>query len=310
MKVKLIFSILVVAVLFVGKVNAQIIPYEAETDGYLYSEFEVEASAEFEIQIEKEYCKEKEKSSGKYLSILTYNIWKNNRKLTVHADVIKCSGADVVAVQEILGARNFRRLKNLTGLDGQMCVTLNIPFFQYGIAMLWRPELGPPMEIENVKIRSSRNDADRRRAYIIAEFADFCFVATHFSLYQGDRIRMTDSIINHPITRRCISVGKPVFVAGDINAQPFQPTIARFEEAGFEVLNNTARTDEYQTRPSRQLHEKRYKDATRASGAMIDLILGHPSGQEILVRDIPCFPKDWLMVVSDHFPYRVVVRLK
>jgi len=313
MKAKFIFPIFVTAILFTGKVNAQIIPYEAETDVYLYSEFEVDASAEFEIRIEKEeYCKGEGDLSGKYLSILTYNIWKNNRKLAVHADVIKCSNADVVAVQEILGARNFRRLKNLTGLDGQMCVTVNIPFFQYGIVMLWKPELGPPIEIENVRIRSLPTDHDRRRAFIIAEFEDFCFVSTHYSTYWRDRIRMSDSILNHPITVRCINVGKPMFIAGDMNAQPDEDGVKRLEDNGFEVLNDKGGRV-WNDNKGGGRYEYPQESATR-NNSMIDLIIGNkqnPPNYEVILRGIPyCFQRDWINVVSDHFPYRVVVRLK
>ena len=158
-------------------------------------------------------------------------------------------------------------------------------------------------------------DHDRRRAFIIAEFEDFCFVSTHYSLYRNDRIRMSDSIINHPIAVRCINTRKPIFIAGDINEQPFEnDAMLRFRTAGFEVLNDTTRTNEPQVRPSRHLNERRYKDATRASGAMIDLILGYrqnPPNYEIFLRGVPyCFPKEYFMVMSDHFPYWVVVRLK
>lgn len=88
------------------------------------------------------------------LNIMTYNLGPSNKSeyYIKHADVISSSGADIIALQEVRGNPNFNRLKNITGLKGEMCVTkgkIIWPFDwaaeDYGICVFWNPSLGTPV---------------------------------------------------------------------------------------------------------------------------------------------------------------------
>jgi len=105
--------------------------------------------------------------------------------------------------RKLQGNSNFNNLKSKSGLSGHW---YDIAGDGYGIGVLWNASLGTPT-ITNVKIDPAPGSSDpESRAYIIAEFEDFYFLSTHFSLDAADRDAMTASIISFANT-----AGKTVF---------------------------------------------------------------------------------------------------
>lgn len=172
--------------------------YLAEEEVVLNEGFEVKEGAEFEVMFDRD--------SFFVYTFLTYNL-SNNLKYDQHADVINESKADVVSLQEVRMTAKFLHLKNKTNMDGVMKATIGT---EYGIGILWNTKtVGSPLDKDLVKLSTPNDKTDSHRAYIVAEFRDFCFVATHYSLDSTHRIEMSESILNHKITKKCTTSGKP-----------------------------------------------------------------------------------------------------
>ena len=272
--------------------------YLAEEDVVLNAGFEVKAGAEFEVMFDRD--------SFHIVNLMTYNIWiRSTNKYKDHANVIKKSKADVVSVQEIKGETRFNNiLKKNCGYEGTMCVTTTKDSHKYGIGMLWNPNtMEKPIDIDSKTVTTPNDGSDPKRAYIVAEFRDFCFVATHYSLDQEHRKEMTNQILQHRIVQKCTAMGKPVYVAGDMNEQPEDDAIKIFTDNGYQVLNIL---DDYNhaTRPQRYI-DKKY----------IDLILEYNKTpyHKIIDRGIPIPQKErdtWIDNISDHFPYSVKLKVQ
>lgn len=233
------------------------------------------------------------------VTMMTYNLWRYSKSFDTHKLVINGSGAHVVALQEMYRSDKFEKLKKETGMSGVFCVlegklpwTIDWMVPDYGIALLWHPWFvgNPTITGTIIAKRKGSTDPDDKRAYIVAEFRDFCFVATHFSLDEKDRDIMASSILAHSVVKKCISSGKPIYLAGDFNATPYTEEIKSFIDDNFEVLNDT-----YES---------------------IDLILGHNKNttRETLESKVPSswmdYDQYYMDVVSDHRPYFVKVKLK
>ncbi|MDE5574955.1 MAG: lamin tail domain-containing protein [Bacteroidales bacterium] len=273
--------------------------YLAEEEVVLGPGFEVKDGAEFEVIVERD--------SFHVVPMLTYNLWgKHTPDYGVHAKYINQSGAAVVSVQEVYGKNRFKKLKKATGMDGKMCILTTPSGIKCGIGMLWnKNRVGNKNQMIEKKIKTPKDGSNKKRGYILAEFPEFCFVATHYSLSSFHREEMTKSILNEDIIKNCINTGKPIYVAGDMNINTQQEkAITIFNDNGFKVLNDLVSKD-HQTQPQ---HNK-----------SIDLILEYNCSENIyhrlIERGIPILEKDredWLYndKVSDHFPYFVKVKTK
>lgn len=347
MKENHFFSVLIMTIMYVGVVHSQNIPtnlllsdletvenqynagdiqstqtvnsgtiiYRASNAIVLKPGFHAKAGSNFRAAID---------DFSNCINIMTYNIHKQD--YYENGKVIKTSGADVVAVQEISRyplSGNFNRLKEQAGMEGEFVRTMHMVVGRYGIALLWKSSLGTP-NVTYKRIESSSADTDSHRAYIVAEFTDFCLVSTHYSLAPSDQIEMTNSILKHSVVKACQSAGKPVYIAGDLNPKdkdsyPSSVTpIDLFASSGFEVLN-------YTDRIANHGYYIRHH-ATSEEGGLLDLILGHNQNpnHEIFWRGVPeCLwasdlpngytggeYKDWRFVISDHLPYLIKVKLK
>lgn len=279
--------------------------------------FAVKAGAEFYADVNWD--------SFHSVKIMTYNLGTNTKKYSKHAQIIKDVNPDVVAVQEVRRIANFRKLRKESGYSGEMCVTefYGIPLgpddegigYKYGIGMLWKTStVGSPLKLveKRMKIGKSEEnrDKDKKRAFIVAEFKNFCFVATHYSQDSIRRKEMTYKILNNGLVRDCQSLGKPVYVAGDMNEKPHNGEALRiFTNNGFSILNNT-------TMIETDGGERKYVDATLQNGKMIDLILEYNMNpdHEIKERGIPIPPDQreqfFKDKISDHLPYFVKVKIK
>lgn len=271
--------------------------YLAEEKVVLAPGFEVKNGAEFELTVERD--------SFHVVPMLTYNLWgKHTPDYGVHAKYINQSGAAVVSVQEVVGEKRFKKLKEKTGMDGKMCI-LTTSGVKSGIGMLWdKNRTGDTKQIIEKKIKTPQ-DVNKKRGYIIAEFPEFCFVATHFSLSYAHRVEMTKSILNENIIKSCINTGKPIYVAGDMNSVPSGNDIKIFIDSGFRLLNDTTTIT--------------FPRGNVTTGTVIDLILEYNYKENVyhhlIERGIPIPKEDrvkWRYEdkVSDHFPYFVKVKTK
>lgn len=231
------------------------------------------------------------------ITFMTYNLQNDNGlnfqslRITRHAQVITASNADVVSVQEVNGNTNFNNLKSRSGLAGSW---YDIAGNGYGIGVLWKSSLGTPI-ITNVKVNPTPGSTDKEsRAYIIAEFADFSFISTHYSLNAVDRDTMTARIIAY-----ANRAGKTVFVGGDFNAQPTYRAMVTFKNNNFVILNN--------------LSENTYPSSAPTS--LIDMVLGFRKNTtdkqySLVSAGIPTPPTGVVLKdISDHLPYCVTVNL-
>lgn len=280
--------------------------------------FAVKAGAEFYADVDWD--------SFHSAKIMTYNLGTNTKKYSKHAQIIKDVNPDVVAVQEVRRIANFRKLRKESGYSGEMCVTefYGIPLgpddegigYKYGIGMLWKTStVGSPLKLVEKRMKTYKNDGDddKKRAFIVAEFKNFCFVSTHYSKGQRLRDTMTQRILSNSLVLDCKSTGKPVYIAGDMNEKPHNGKALRvFIENKFLILNDTTHIttkidDEYKVK---------YADSTLQGGSMIDLILEYNMNpnHETKERGVPIPPDQREQFfndkVSDHLPYSVKVKIK
>ena len=274
--------------------------YWAENEIVLNPGFEVAAGAEFKAGISRD--------SLNHVAMLTYNLGERTSIYDTHGLWIKKFKADVVSLQEVRGLIPFGTLKNKCGLSGEMFG----PEWPgvYGIGMLWNKYVvGEPIELKCKRMKTKNDGSDGKRGFMVAEFKDFCFVATHYSLNETHQSEMSSAILAHSLVQKCINAGKPVYIAGDMNksakyAQSSE-ALSKLINAEFTILNNVS-DSAHSTRPQ-DGYEKGF----------IDLIFEHNTNpyHKTIWRGIPV-PREKLEYwqdkakYTDHFPYLVRVKIK
>ena len=159
----------------------------------------------------------------------------------------------------------------------------------YGIGILYKDE---PISSGTKRIVRGTNSTDKEdRGFVYAEFNDFVFMSTHYSLNAEDRDVATDWAIDF-----ALNSDKTVFIAGDFNAKPTYRAMVTFKNNGFVILN---KTDEY-TYPA------------DAPDSCIDMLISYSNFREVAkyeVLDSYIANSSGLDLksVSDHLP--VVVKL-
>ncbi len=176
-------------------------------------------------------------SAQEYLKLMTYNVRNANGMDGVCnvqriANVIRNECPDVVAVQE---------LDSLTGRSGGKYVlgeiaeraqmhavyhpAIDYDGGKYGIGLLSRSK---PLRTEAMALPGR----EEKRALLVAEFDEFLFACTHFSLTEEDRIASLE------IIRQCASKSrKPFYLAGDLNDVPESPMMKELQK-DFTILND------------------------------------------------------------------------
>ena len=254
--------------------------YWAEEEIVLSPGFEVKAGAEFTAFINRD--------SVNHIKILTYNVHGvKHWDYADHARVIKNSEADIASIQEVKYYGKYKTLKDDTGLSGDWFGSWP---GVYGVAMLWNQSVvGSPITKSYKRIYNLWNDEDLVRVFIVAEFQDFCFVATHYSTVIEYGTKMTELLLDDKLVKKCINNEKPVYIAGDMNAKPDEEPITKLKDAGFVVLDTVIA-------PGRNRR--------------IDLILEHNRNpyHKTLESGIPVNTGNWDL--SDHFPYYSKVKIK
>lgn len=176
--------------------------------------------------------------NAKDLVFMSYNIKGHSitdTRLNNIAKVINYNVPDVVAIQEvdnrnIIGLRDDRLgyLATATSMKSKFFALVGT---YYGIGLLFNTE---PISIATKSFPFSDSTKDKEdRGIIIAEFDDYYFIGTHYSLNANDRDTATSYIITF-----ARSASKPVFVAGDFNAAPTYRAMVTFKNNGFKILND------------------------------------------------------------------------
>ncbi len=236
--------------------------------------------------------------SGKLLTMMTYNIQGhtiiNSRQVDKIATVIKSATPDVVAIQEV--DQRFvkdcaEQLGTKTGMKSRFLITHNTYF---GIALLSKEE---PLGVKNHLIPkgtgggTAKPDPDDNRGIIIAEFPDYYFLSTHYSLNAEDRDVATAYIIQF-----AKSVSKPVFLGGDLNIKETYRAMVTFKNNGFSILNNT----------------KKFTYPSTDPADCIDFILGYnqsSTSYHVIETGIANQSGIDLTALSDHLPVYVKIGL-
>lgn len=175
--------------------------------------------------------------SQDYLKLMSYNI-RNAKGMDGVCDfqrianVITNEAPDVVAVQELDSMTTRSGQKYVLGeiaeraqMHAYYAPAINYQGGKYGIGILSREK---PLSIQ----RHPLPGREEKRAMIVAEFEDYIFCCTHFSLREEDRLASLDII-----KRVAANSTKPFFLAGDLNATPDSKEIQTMEK-DFQILNN------------------------------------------------------------------------
>lgn len=148
------------------------------------------------------------------------------------ADIIESVSPDVLAIQEIdsvtrrsNGIDVLGKLSNLTGMHAVYGAAISFQGGKYGVGILSKRS---PLSSRNIPLPGK----EEQRTLLIAEFEDHIIFATHLSLTKEDR-KSSIEIIN----QQAKAYGKPVFLIGDLNAEPDSEEI-KLLSAGWKILNN------------------------------------------------------------------------
>lgn len=130
------------------------------------------------------------------------------------ADVIKRVNPDVVAVQELdsmtsryPGYYALGELASRTKMHDYYAPSIEYKGGKYGIGILSK---SPALSLAQYPLPCRKEP----RTMLVAEFEKFYFICTHLSLVEEDRVSSAE-IIRDVVAK----LNKPVFIAGDFNAE-------------------------------------------------------------------------------------------
>lgn len=223
--------------------------------------------------------------------IMSYNI-RNARGLDNVTDykriagVIESVAPDVVALQELdsvtersKGIDVLKEIADITRIHYVYGAAIPYQGGKYGIGILSKKR---PLSWKNLPL-PGREEA---RTLLMVEFDDYVLFATHFSLTKEDQTTSV-KIINE----QAKMYNKPVFLAGDLNAQPESEQIKALSK-DWKILNNVKSFTYPANEPKRT----------------IDYIMGFTAnGKTYSVHQTRVLKEP---VASDHAPLFVDIRLK
>jgi endonuclease/exonuclease/phosphatase family metal-dependent hydrolase len=231
------------------------------------------------------------------ITMMSYNIKGygiTESRLGEVAKVINYYLPDMVAVQEVDNRTpagfKYDNLSDLAAATNMKSTFLPLVGTYYGIGLLSKTT---PLSIRTQTFAFTDATKDKEdRGIIIAEYPDFFFIATHYSLNANDRDTATKWI-----TDFAASSDKTVFVAGDFNAQPTYRAMVTFKNNGFKILNDV----------------NQYTFSSTSPEECIDMVLCYSNFDEakkydVVESGIAKTPGVILSSVSDHLP--VYVELK
>ena len=171
------------------------------------------------------------------LKLMSYNI-KNANGMDIVcnfqriANVINNTSPDVVAIQEVDSMTNRSGQKYVLGeiaertqMHGYFAPAIDYDGGKYGIGLLTKQV---PLRLQSLPL-PGREEA---RTLILAEFADYIYCCTHMSLTEEDRMKSLELV-----KAFTSSSTKPLFLAGDMNAEPESGFIKELQK-DFQILSN------------------------------------------------------------------------
>lgn len=171
------------------------------------------------------------------LKLMSYNIKNANGMDNVCnfqriANVINNTSPDVVAIQEVDSMTNRSGQKYVLGeiaertqMHGYFAPAIDYDGGKYGIGLLTKQV---PLRLQTLLL-PGREEA---RTLILAEFADYIYCCTHMSLTEEDRMKSLELV-----KAFTSSSTKPLFLAGDMNAEPESGFIKKLQK-DFQILSN------------------------------------------------------------------------
>ena len=171
------------------------------------------------------------------LKLMSYNIKNANGMDNVCnfqriANVINNTSPDVVAIQEVDSMTNRSGQKYVLGeiaertqMHGYFAPAKDYDGGKYGIGLLTKQV---PLRLQTLPL-PGREEA---RTLILAEFADYIYCCTHMSLTEEDRMKSLELV-----KAFTSSSTKPLFLAGDMNAEPESGFIKKLQK-DFQILSN------------------------------------------------------------------------
>ena len=171
------------------------------------------------------------------LKLMSYNIKNANGMDNVCnfqriANVINNTSPDVVAIQEVDSMTNRSGQKYVLGeiaertqMHGYFAPAIDYSGGKYGIGLLTKQV---PLRLQSLPL-PGREEA---RTLILAEFADYIYCCTHMSLTEEDRMKSLELV-----KAFTSSSTKPLFLAGDMNAEPESGFIKELQK-DFQILSN------------------------------------------------------------------------
>lgn len=171
------------------------------------------------------------------LKLMSYNIKNANGMDNVCnfqriANVINNASPDVVAIQEVDSMTNRSRQKYVLGeiadrtqMHGYFAPAIDYDGGKYGIGLLTKQV---PLRLQTLPL-PGREEA---RTLILAEFTDYIYCCTHMSLTEEDRMKSLELV-----KAFTSSSTKPLFLAGDMNAEPESGFIKELQK-DFQILSN------------------------------------------------------------------------
>ena len=171
------------------------------------------------------------------LKLMSYNIKNANGMDDVCnfqriANVINNTSPDVVAIQEVDSMTNRSGQKYVLGeiadrtqMHGYFAPAIDYDGGKYGIGLLTKQV---PLRLQTLPL-PGREEA---RTLILAEFADYIYCCTHMSLTEEDRMKSLELV-----KAFTSSSTKPLFLAGDMNAEPESGFIKELQK-DFQILSN------------------------------------------------------------------------
>lgn len=184
-------------------------------------------------------------------SMLSYNVHNciatdatRSRNYKVIANIIKNSGAQVVAIQELdsMTTRTplyvLGELEKETGMHGTYASAINYAGGKYGIGILSAQK---PIAVKRIPLPGR----EENRVFLIAEFDNFIFCCTHLSLTPADQlasITIIRSATKEFVKENTKRKHKPLFIGGDFNATPGSSTIEELLKHATPVSNDALKT--------------------------------------------------------------------
>ena len=204
------------------------------------------------------------------------------------AQVINRTAPDVVALQELdsatqryAGAFVLKELADRTSLHGIFAPAIEFQGGKYGVGILSKEA---PVSVKQIAL-----PGEEQRTLLIAEFSDFYLCCTHLALESDARMESV-SIIFEAIEKLGESLNKPLFLAGDMNAEYGSAEQNALLEK-FSLLSDHTQNTFPADNPDR----------------CIDFIYGYNSGYNYPVSNSKVLAEP---IASDHRPLYVDIRIR